>query len=92
MWHEFSALASLTNGDVILAGRRGWHRSARQKVKESAVTGTTYLRRLPQPVERLPDEVCRRDKAGNRPSHLIRVVEVQTTPHFERGKYRPLCQ
>jgi hypothetical protein len=24
----------------------------------------------------------------NRPNHPIRVVEVQTTPHVKRGKYR----
>ncbi len=60
----------------------------RRTVKESQVTGTTSLRKLPPPVERLPDEVCGRDKAGNRPSHPIRVVEVQTTPHVKRGTER----
>ena len=64
----------------------------RQTVKESQVTGTTSLRKLPPPVERLPDEVCGRDKAGNRPSHPIRVVEVQrkTIESVVRfGKYVP---
>ena len=124
-------------------------RKRRQKVKESEVTGTKYLRKL-LPVrvdvtrkaggeadERAvlkrciePDRtyvldrgyVCRiRDNSGiegiesreltehdlaagvlrdqivsigkscageNRPNHPVRVVEVQTTPHVKRGKYR----
>jgi hypothetical protein len=33
-------------------------RMRRQKVKESEVTGTPYLRKLPPLVERLHDEVC----------------------------------
>ena len=59
-----------------------------QKVKESEVTDTKYLRKLLPLLERLHDEVCERDMAGNRPSHPIRVVEVQTTPHVKRGTYR----
>jgi IS4 transposase len=39
-------------------------------------------------VERLHDDGCGRDKAGNRPSHPIRVVQVQTTPHVKRGTER----
>ena len=81
-------MASVANHHVLLAGRRGWHRSARQKVQESEVTGTTYLRTLLPLLERLPDDRCARDKAGNRPSHPIRVVEVQTTPHVKRGTER----
>ena len=61
------AMAFVTNHDVILAGRRGWHGS--EKVKESQVTGTTYLRKLLPLVERLPDEVRGRDKARNRRLH-----------------------
>ena len=44
-------------------------RKRRQKVKEPQVTGTTYLRKVLPLVERLHDEVCVRDKAGNRRLH-----------------------
>ena len=44
-------------------------RKRRQTVKESQVTGTTYLRKLLPLVERLHDEVCECDKAGNRRLH-----------------------
>ncbi len=88
LWHRMSALASMANHHVLLAGRRGWHRNARQKVKDSEVTGTKYLRKLLPLLEPLHDEVCERDKAGNRPRHTIRVVEVRMTPRVKRGTER----
>jgi hypothetical protein len=41
-------------------------RKRRRKVKESDVTGTKYLRKLLPLLERLHDDGCARDKAGNR--------------------------
>ena len=41
----------------------------RRKVKESEVTGTKFLRKLLPPRERLHNEGCARDKAGNRRLH-----------------------
>jgi hypothetical protein len=58
-------------------------RKRRQTVNEPQVTGATYLRKLLPLVERLHDEVCGRDKAGNCPLHgdhsssLIRLEIVQ---------------
>ena len=46
-----------------MAGKR------RRKVKESEVTGTKYLRKLLPLLERLHDDGCERDKAGNRRLH-----------------------
>jgi hypothetical protein len=46
-------MASVTNQHVIVAGRRGWHGTARQTVNEPQVTGTTYLQKLLPLVERL---------------------------------------
>jgi hypothetical protein len=45
-------------------------RKRRQKVQESDVTGTTYLRKLLPLLERLHDDGCGRDKAGNRRLHV----------------------
>lgn len=45
-------------------------RKRRQKVKESEVTGTKYLRKLLPLLERLHDDGCERDKAGNRRLHF----------------------
>ena len=42
----------------------------RHKVKESEVTGTKYLRKLLPLLERLHDDGCERDKAGNRRLHF----------------------
>jgi hypothetical protein len=41
-------------------------RKRRRKVQESEVTGTKYLRKLLPLLERLHDDGCARDKAGNR--------------------------
>jgi hypothetical protein len=46
------------------------HRIARQKVKESEVTGPKYLRKLLPLLKRLPDDGCERDKAGFAASQL----------------------
>jgi hypothetical protein len=45
-------------------------RKRRQKVQESDVTGTKYLRKLLPLLERLHDDGCARDKAGNRRLHF----------------------
>ncbi len=42
----------------------------RRKVKESEVTGTKYLRKLLPLLERLHDDGCERDKAGNHRLHF----------------------
>jgi hypothetical protein len=45
-------------------------RKRRQKVQESEVTGHRYLRKLLPLLERLHDDGCERDKAGNRRLHV----------------------
>jgi hypothetical protein len=45
-------------------------RKRREKVKEPLVTGTKYLRELLPLLERLHDDGCARDKAGNHRLHV----------------------
>jgi hypothetical protein len=75
----------MANHHVLLAGRPGWHGSARQKAKESDVTGTPYLRKELPLVERLPDEVCGCDKAGNHRLHGD-----QSSPLFLQELFNPV--
>jgi hypothetical protein len=63
-------MATATNRDPKSAGEVRMARRCRQKVQESDVTGTKYLRKLLPLLERLHADGCARDKAGKSPPAL----------------------
>jgi hypothetical protein len=98
--HEMCATASVTNRDVILAGRRGWHVAVGSSQDDGGVAAEGEDGSGIEGIERrklteydlaageLRDQIGQSCTGENRPYHPIRVVEVQTTPHGKRGTDR----
>ena len=55
-----------------MAGRR------RRKIREPEITGLKYFKKLLPLLERLHDDGCARDKAGNRRLHFEHGIKIQT--------------
>ena len=55
-----------------MAGKR------RKKIREPEITGLKYFKKLLPLLERLHDDGCARDKAGNRRLHFEHGIKIQT--------------
>ena len=69
-WHAFCATQKPFSDTVNLAESLGMAGKKRAEIRDRDVTGLKYFDKLAPLLERLHEEGCQRDKAGNRELHF----------------------